>query len=84
MGKQRNGNESKGIGAWASKMIKVNGSPSEWYDGMTVQNLLDRENYSFRMLSVWINDRAVEKSAFSTQKIPDGANVQVIHNISGG
>jgi len=65
-------------------MITLNGSPAEWYEGMTVQELLDRERFTFKMLSVWINDNAVEKSAFATKKIPDQAVVQVIHNISGG
>lgn len=65
-------------------MITLNGTPSEWREGMTVQDLLDRESYTFRMLSVWIDDRAVEKASFATKEIPDGADVQVIHNISGG
>ncbi|MDL2298970.1 sulfur carrier protein ThiS [Synergistaceae bacterium OttesenSCG-928-D05] len=65
-------------------MITLNGSPSEWSEGMTVQDLLDREHFTFKMLSVWINDSAVEKKAFATKKIPDNAIVQVIHNISGG
>lgn len=65
-------------------MITVNGTPEEWKCGMTVQDLLDRENFTFRMISVWINDNAVDKSAFSVKQIPDGAAVQVIHNISGG
>lgn len=65
-------------------MITVNGTPSEWKEGMTVQDLLDREGFTFRMLSVWIDDRAVDKASFAARKIPDGAAVQVIHNISGG
>jgi sulfur carrier protein len=36
------------------------------------------------MISVWIDDRPVEKKEYSTKLIPDGAKVQVIHNISGG
>lgn len=65
-------------------MITVNGTEAEWHEGITVQELLNRENFTFRMLSVWINDCAVEKTAYSTKKIPDGAEVQIIHNISGG
>lgn len=65
-------------------MITVNGTSSEWKEGMTVQDLLDRENYTFKMISVWINNCAVEKTAFAARKIPDRAEVQVIHNISGG
>ena len=51
---------------------------------MTVQKLLDRERYSFRMISVWINDSVVDKKDYETTLIPDGAKVQVIHNIRGG
>jgi sulfur carrier protein len=65
-------------------MITVNGNTVEWEKNLTVQKLLDRENFTFKMLAVWINDSVVEKSEYSTKYIPDGANVQVIHNISGG
>jgi len=65
-------------------MITVNGKPSPWEEGLTVQKLLDRERYSFRMISVWINDSVVDKKDYETTLIPDGAKVQVIHNISGG
>ncbi|MCE5201304.1 MAG: sulfur carrier protein ThiS [Synergistaceae bacterium] len=65
-------------------MITVNGNQAPWEEGLTVQKLLDREKFSFRMLSVWINDSVVEKKDFAVKLIPDGAKVQVIHNISGG
>lgn len=42
-------------------MITVNGNRSEWEEGLTVEKLLARENYTFRMISVWINDHPVEK-----------------------
>lgn len=65
-------------------MITVNGNRSEWEEGLTVKKLLARENYTFKMISVWINDQPVEKKEYPSRLIPDGANVQVIHNISGG
>jgi sulfur carrier protein len=65
-------------------MITVNGEQMDWTEGMTVQELLDKKRFTFRMLSVWINDSAVPKKEFDTRTIPDGADVQVIHNISGG
>ena len=65
-------------------MITVNGNQSEWTEGLTVKELLKRENYTFRMISVWINDRPVEKKDYPSRLVPDGAKVQVIHNISGG
>lgn len=65
-------------------MITVNEEPFEWHEGLTVQQLLDRKNYKFKMLAVWINDSVVEKSCYADRTIPDGAVVEVIHNISGG
>lgn len=65
-------------------MITVNGTDAPWEDGMTVDELLQREKFTFKMIAVWINDSVVDKREYPTRKIPDGANVQVIHNISGG
>jgi len=65
-------------------MITVNGNTVEWDKDLTVQKLLEREKFTFRMLAVWINDSVVEKREYATKHVPDGANVQVIHNISGG
>ena len=65
-------------------MITVNGEQSPWREGLTVQQLLDEKNFTFKMLAVWVDDSVVDKSRNSEAKIRDGANVQVIHNISGG
>ncbi|MEG1602535.1 MAG: sulfur carrier protein ThiS [Cloacibacillus sp.] len=65
-------------------MITVNGDSSPWKEGLTVQRLLDDHNFKFKMLAVWINDNVVEKERYGETPVPDGANVQVIHNISGG
>lgn len=65
-------------------MITVNGEQMEWEEGLTVQRLLEQKKYNFRMIAVWINDEVVLKRLYSEVKIPDGAVVQVIHNISGG
>ena len=65
-------------------MITVNGEQSPWREGLTVQQLLDEKNFTFKMLAVWVDDSVDDKSRYSEAKIRDGANVQVIHNISGG
>ena len=65
-------------------MITVNGEKSPWREGLTVQQLLDEKNFTFKMLAVWVDDNVVDKSRYSEAKIRDGANVQVIHNIIGG
>lgn len=65
-------------------MITVNGDKRPWTKGLTVRELLERENYTFRLISVWVNDNVVENTQYDDCKIPDGADVQVIHNICGG
>lgn len=65
-------------------MITVNGEKYQWKEGLTVQKLLEEKNFTFRMLSVWVNDNVIDKKNYGETKIPDGADVQVIHNISGG
>ena len=65
-------------------MITVNGTESQWEENLTVSALLARERFTFKMLAVWINDSVVDKSDYDTKLGPDGAVVQVIHNISGG
>lgn len=66
-------------------MITVNGDKLEWREGMTVQDVLDAKNYTFKMISVWIDGNPVERrDAYPTTPVPDESEVQVIHNISGG
>ena len=65
-------------------MITVNGAETQWNEGLTVAQLLAREKFTFKMIAVWIDDSVVDKEYYATKAIPDGANVQVIHNISGG
>ncbi len=65
-------------------MITVNNEPLEWHDGMTVADILKIRNYIFRMLAVQVNGELVPRKAYGTTIVPDGAEVQVIHMISGG
>lgn len=65
-------------------MITVNGDRHPWHEGMTVRDVLTARKYTFRMLVVRINGAVIQKTAFDTAVIPDGAEVDVIHLISGG
>ncbi|MCL2684349.1 MAG: sulfur carrier protein ThiS [Synergistaceae bacterium] len=66
-------------------MILVNGEEMPWRDGMSVQDVLDAKNFTFRMIAVWVNDEPVKcDGSYSGTHIPDGANVEVVHMISGG
>ncbi len=65
-------------------MITVNGNLLEWHEGMTVRDILTAKNYTFRMLVTKINGELVKRSDYDTATVPDGADVKVIHLISGG
>lgn len=65
-------------------MITVNGDQMEWTDGMTVADLLARRRFIFRMLVVTINGHLIKRDHYQTTLVPDGADVQVIHMMSGG
>ena len=65
-------------------MILVNHEEMDWEMGMTVQDVLDRRKYTFPMIVVKVNDEVVRKEAFASFPVPDGADVKVIHLISGG
>ncbi|MBP1634330.1 MAG: hypothetical protein H6Q10_904 [Acidobacteria bacterium] len=64
--------------------ILVNGEPMPWHAGMTVADILTIRNYIFRMLVVQVNGRLVKRGTYANASVPDGANVEVIHMISGG
>jgi sulfur carrier protein len=65
-------------------MIVVNEEPLDWYEGMTVRDVIRARNYRFPMLIVHIGDMLVPKKDYPTTTVPDGAVVKVIHLISGG
>ncbi len=65
-------------------MVTVNGEPLPHRPGMTVQDVLDARKYIFRMLAVSVNGEVVARKDYKTTRVPDGADVQVIHMISGG
>lgn len=67
-----------------SEQITVNGHLIDWEDGMTVRDVLKRMNYTFRMLVIKIDGKVVKKEDWDTAKVPPGADVKVIHLISGG
>ncbi len=66
------------------KTIIVNGNTVEWEEGMTVSALLKKMNYTFRMLVIKIDGRLVRKADYENTEVPEGADVMVMHLISGG
>jgi len=65
-------------------MIRVNGDPLDWREGLTVQGILEARNYRFPLVIVTVNGQIVAKPDYGTTPVPEGAEVQVLHLISGG
>ena len=65
-------------------MITVNGETMPWIEGMTVADILKIRNYIFRMIAVSVNGELIKRRTYEKAVVPDGADVQVIHMISGG
>jgi len=64
--------------------IQVNGDPLEWKEGMTVRDLLTLKRFTFPLLVVTVNDDFIDQKSYDTALIPEGANVKVVHLMSGG
>ena len=65
-------------------MILVNGKEIPWRKGMTIQTLLDECGYTFPMIAVLIDGTPYRNDQFEKVCIEDGADVQMLHMISGG
>ena len=51
---------------------------------MTVRELLEEKNFTFKMLVIKINNKLVRKEEYDTAAVGEGDNVIVLHLISGG
>ena len=66
-------------------MIRVNNQfDVAWRPGMTVQDVLDALKFTFRMIVVKVNCVVVLRPDYATTLVPDGAEMQALHLISGG
>ena len=64
-------------------MLQVNDEPLEYEAGMTVESILKRKNYKFRMIAVWINGEFIPRGTYDKTPVPVGADVKVVHMIAG-
>jgi len=53
-------------------------------ENLTVEELIQYKNYTFKLLVTKINDQLVKKDERKITKIKDGDKVVVLHMISGG
>ena len=56
----------------------------EWTPGTTVQDVLDRMNYTYPEVVIRVNGEVVMDEAYDSYTIPDEADVRIIHLMAGG
>lgn len=64
--------------------LVVNGDPLDWFEGMTVRDVLTAKNYVFKLLVITVNGTLVPRGSYDEAVVPAGADVKVVHLISGG
>ncbi len=64
--------------------LVVNGDPLDWHEGMTVRDVLKAKNYIFKLLIITVNGTLVPRGSYDEAPVPAGADVKVVHLISGG
>jgi sulfur carrier protein len=65
-------------------MITVNGDKLEWQKGMTVRGVLQARNFLFPLLIVTVDEKLVHRQQYDNTPVADGADVRVVHLMSGG
>lgn len=66
-------------------MIEVNNKEKlDWFEGMTVQDVLDKMEYIYPRITVSVNGQLVQKEDYATYEVPDNASVNVFHLAHGG
>ncbi|MBT3756477.1 MAG: sulfur carrier protein ThiS [Candidatus Cloacimonetes bacterium] len=66
------------------KTIRVNENSLKWEENMNIIVILKRMNYTFRMLVIKVDGKLVKKNEYASTIVQPGADVKVIHLISGG
>jgi sulfur carrier protein len=64
--------------------LVVNGDPLDWHEGMTVRDVLKAKNYIFKLLIITVNGTLIPRGSYDEATVPAGADVKVVHLISGG
>ncbi len=53
-------------------------------DQLTINELLQAKNFTFKMLVIKVNNQIVKKTEYDSVLVKNGDDVMVLHLISGG
>ena len=65
--------------------ITLNNRPESFnHEQITISELLEIKNFTFKMLVIKVNGKLVKKDVYHNFKIKNGDDVTVLHLVSGG
>ena len=65
--------------------ITLNNRPESFdREKITISEILQIKNYTFKMLVIKVNSKLVKKDTYDIFEINEGDNVTVLHLVSGG
>jgi len=65
--------------------ITLNNRPETFeQESLTIAQLLELKNFTFRMMVVKINGQLIKKGTYEQATVVSGDDVQILHMISGG
>jgi len=67
-------------------MVIILNNKSEFFEGdeLTVNQILKKKKFTFKMLIIKINGQLIKKSDYDSTIVKDGDDVMILHLISGG
>lgn len=65
-------------------MIKLNNREHEWHEGLTVEELLKQNNFTYARIVVYVNAEVISIEDYTSTVIRDGDDVKAIHLMAGG
>jgi len=66
------------------KIILNNNEETFDRDKMTISELLELSNFSYKLLIVKVNGKLIKKDAYKDTIVKDGDDVTVLHLVTGG
>ncbi len=65
-------------------MIKVNNNEMPWGIGLTVEKLLNENNFLIHLSIVKINGKFIYKKSYHAHIINDDDDIKIVHLVAGG
>lgn len=65
-------------------IIKLNNRDFQWQEGMTIEDIMKINKFSYSRIIVKINDKHIEQENYATTIVNDGDDVKMIHLLAGG